>query len=72
LDDIPVLVAHFVQKYAERMAKRISRVSQHAIDTLMRYPWPGNIRELQNFVERRGTFCRSPRCHPARRFGQRL
>ena len=52
LDDIPALVAHFVQKYAERMSKRISMVSQHALDTLMRYPWPGNIRELQNFIER--------------------
>ena len=52
LDDIPVLVAHFVQKYAERMSKQISKISQHAMDTLMCYPWPGNIRELQNFIER--------------------
>jgi len=51
-DDIPLLVAHFVHKYAERMSKRISKISQHAMDTLMRYPWPGNIRELQNFIER--------------------
>lgn len=52
VEDIPMLVAHFVQKYAERMPKRISKISKDAMDTLMRYPWPGNIRELQNFIER--------------------
>jgi len=51
-DDIPMLVAHFVQKYGERMSKQISKISQDAMDTLIRYPWPGNIRELQNFIER--------------------
>ncbi len=52
LEDIPMLVAHFVQKFAERMSKGISKISQPAMDTLMRYAWPGNIRELQNFIER--------------------
>ena len=52
LDDIPVLVAHFVQKFAGRMSKRISKISRDAMDTLVHYPWPGNIRELQNFIER--------------------
>jgi formate hydrogenlyase transcriptional activator len=51
-DDIPMLVAHFVQKFGKRMSKRISKVSPQAIATLVQYPWPGNIRELQNFVER--------------------
>ena len=51
-DDVPMLVAHFVQKFGERMSKRISKISQQAMDTLMRYPWPGNIRELQNLIER--------------------
>jgi len=51
-DDIPMLVAHFVQKFGERMSKQISKISQRAMDALMRYPWPGNIRELQNFIER--------------------
>ena len=50
--DIPVLVAHFVQKCAEQMSKQISKISQQGMDHLMRYPWPGNIRELQNFVQR--------------------
>ena len=50
--DIPLLVAHFVEHFGERMGKQISKISEHAMDALMRYPWPGNIRELQNFVER--------------------
>jgi formate hydrogenlyase transcriptional activator len=52
LEDIPMLVAHFVQKFGHRMSKQISKIPQHAMDALIRYPWPGNIRELQNFVER--------------------
>jgi len=51
-EDIPMLVAHFVQKFCQRMSKQISKISQHAMDTLTRYSWPGNIRELQNFIER--------------------
>jgi formate hydrogenlyase transcriptional activator len=52
LEDIPMLVAHFVHTYAERMSKQVSRISKSGMDALMRYPWPGNIRELQNFIER--------------------
>jgi formate hydrogenlyase transcriptional activator len=52
LDDIPVLVAHFVQKFAQRMSKKISKIPVHAMESLVRYPWPGNIRELQNLIER--------------------
>ena len=52
VDDIPVLVAYFVKKFAERMSKRISRISRDAMDPLMSYSWPGNVRELQNFIER--------------------
>jgi formate hydrogenlyase transcriptional activator len=51
-EDIPMLVAHFVHRYAERMSKPISRIAKSAMETLLRYPWPGNIRELQNVVER--------------------
>ena len=50
--DIPLLVAHFVQGFAKRMSKDISKISQDAMGALMRYPWPGNIRELQNYIER--------------------
>jgi formate hydrogenlyase transcriptional activator len=45
-------VAHFVKKYSDRMSKRITRISKEAIDALKRYAWPGNIRELQNLMER--------------------
>jgi len=52
LNDIPLLVAHFVRKFNERMSKQISKIPRRAMDALMHYSWPGNIRELQNFVER--------------------
>jgi len=51
-EDIPMLVAHFVHKYAERMAKNIGKITSDAMDELVDYPWPGNIRELQNVIER--------------------
>jgi formate hydrogenlyase transcriptional activator len=51
-EDIPMLVAHFVHKYAKSMAKQVGRITSDAMDELVRYPWPGNIRELQNFIER--------------------
>lgn len=51
-EDIPALVAHFVHKYAERMFKQVTRISKHAMQALLHYPWPGNIRELQNCIER--------------------
>jgi len=51
-EDIPMLVAHFVHKYAKSMAKQVGKISSDALDELVRYPWPGNIRELQNFIER--------------------
>jgi formate hydrogenlyase transcriptional activator len=51
-EDIPMLVRHFLDKYSESMSKQISQISDDAMDTLKRYPWPGNIRELQNFIER--------------------
>jgi formate hydrogenlyase transcriptional activator len=51
-DDIPLLVAHFVQKFAQQLSKQISKISTHAMGALIRYSWPGNVRELQNLVER--------------------
>ncbi|MGO8815614.1 MAG: sigma 54-interacting transcriptional regulator [Terriglobia bacterium] len=51
-EDIPLLVAHFTDRYARRMDKRISRIPAETMDALKRYYWPGNIRELQNFIER--------------------
>lgn len=52
VDDVPVLVEYLVEKYAEKTGKRFRRIAQQAIDLLKAYEWPGNIRELQNVVER--------------------
>ncbi len=51
-DDIPLLVAHFVSTYAHRMNKHIETIPSDAMAALLDHNWPGNIRELQNFVER--------------------
>lgn len=51
-EDIPKLVRHFVQLYAQRMNKNIDEIPAETMDALVRYRWPGNIRELQNFIER--------------------
>jgi formate hydrogenlyase transcriptional activator len=51
-EDIPSLVRHFTNVYAQRMNKRIEVIPSEAMDALVRYPWPGNVRELQNFIER--------------------
>lgn len=51
-DDIPVLVWHFVRKYAARMNRRIDTILSQDMATMVEYSWPGNIRELQNFIER--------------------
>ncbi|MEE3258336.1 MAG: sigma-54 dependent transcriptional regulator [Candidatus Latescibacterota bacterium] len=50
--DIPVLVEHFLARYAEENAKVVREVSKEAMDLLMRYGYPGNVRELQNIIER--------------------
>ena len=51
-DDIPLLVRHFVRKFADQMSKRVDAISSEAMTALMQYSWPGNVRELQNIVER--------------------
>jgi DNA-binding NtrC family response regulator len=50
--EIPILVDHFVKKFAASMNKKIARVSPAAMNVLDRYQWPGNIRELENAIER--------------------
>jgi formate hydrogenlyase transcriptional activator len=52
LEDIPMLVAHFVRRCAASMEKEIEGIRSEDMESLVRYPWPGNIRELQNFIER--------------------
>ena len=51
-DDIPRLIRHFANKYARRMEKRIERIPKRTMEALCRHTWPGNIRELQNLMER--------------------
>jgi len=51
-DDIPELVRHFVQKFSRRLNKQMATISPETRDLLKRYDWPGNIRELQNVIER--------------------
>jgi len=51
-EDIPALVEHFVEIYARRMSKQIENIPPETMSALASYEWPGNIRELQNFIER--------------------
>jgi formate hydrogenlyase transcriptional activator len=51
-EDIPALVTHFVELYGRRMGKQIERIPPDTMCALSSYQWPGNIRELQNFIER--------------------
>lgn len=51
-EDIPALVALFADRYSTAFGRDVTEVSQRAMDTIQRYPWPGNIRELQNVIER--------------------
>ena len=55
--DIPLLVEHFLRKFNERLKKDVGGVEQDALDILCAYPWPGNIRELENVIERAVLFC---------------
>jgi len=50
--DIPVLVRHFVTSHSRRMGKNITTIPEETMQALCRWPWPGNIRELENFLER--------------------
>jgi formate hydrogenlyase transcriptional activator len=51
-EDIPLLVRHFVQQFSRRLGKTIDAIPADTMSALTRYPWPGNIRELQNVIER--------------------
>jgi transcriptional regulator with PAS, ATPase and Fis domain len=55
-NDVPLLVDFFIKKYAAREGKTISAISQEAMGILLRYPFPGNIRELENIIERAAVF----------------
>ena len=51
-EDIPLLTRYFVQKHAQRMGRKIESIPTQALEALTNYDWPGNIRELQNVIER--------------------
>ena len=56
-EDIPLLAAHFLEKFAARNRKNVKGFAPQALDMLRRYSWPGNVRELQNAVERAVILC---------------
>jgi two-component system response regulator AtoC len=60
-DDIPQLVVHFIEKYNKRLNKKIEGISDEALGLLQAWPWPGNIRELENLMERVLLFADGPR-----------
>ena len=56
-EDIPLLVEYFIDRFSTKMGKKIRRIDKRALDRLRSYPWPGNIRELQNVIERSVIVC---------------
>jgi formate hydrogenlyase transcriptional activator len=72
IEDIPVLVRYFAQKYAQRMKKPIDTIPAKAMTALTEYHWPGNVRELENLVERAIILSRGPELEiPLGEFKQR-
>jgi transcriptional regulator with GAF, ATPase, and Fis domain len=56
-EDVPLLVEYFIDRYARKAGKNIKRVNKKTLELLQLYPWPGNIRELQNVIERSMILC---------------
>ncbi len=56
-EDIPILVEYFIERYASKIGKKIRGASKETLNLLQSYPWPGNIRELQNVIERSIIVC---------------
>jgi DNA-binding NtrC family response regulator len=63
-EDIPLLVNHFVRKFCLQMNKKINRVAPEAMDLLQQQPWTGNVRELENAVERAMVVAQEPEIRP--------
>ena len=59
-EDIPLLVDHFIAKFNERLRKQIESIEKDAVERLVAHPFPGNIRELENLMERTVLFCEGP------------
>jgi formate hydrogenlyase transcriptional activator len=62
-EDIPRLARHFAQKVGRRLGRRIETIPTEVMDALVRYPWPGNIRELENIIERAVILSPGPALH---------
>ncbi len=56
-EDIELLVTHMLQHFNERLTKRVTQLSSPAVDAFKRYTWPGNVREMENLLERLVLFC---------------
>jgi PAS domain S-box-containing protein len=56
-EDIPMLVEYFIDRYASKAGKKLRGINKKTLDLLQSYPWPGNIRELQNVIERSVIIC---------------
>src|SRR5436305_1671131 len=63
-EDIPLLVAHFMQKYSDENRRKVKEVTPEAMRVLMDHPWPGNVRELENTIERGVVLCTTDRIGP--------
>jgi formate hydrogenlyase transcriptional activator len=59
IDDIPLLVEYFIDRYGRKAGKTLRRINKRTLDHLRSYPWPGNVRELQNVIERSVIVCDS-------------
>jgi two-component system, NtrC family, response regulator AtoC len=59
-DDIPLLIRHFLSQYNRGFGKRIEGIDEEAMEVLTQYPFPGNVRELQNIIERTVALCDEP------------
>ena len=57
-EDIPFLIDHFLKKYSKENQKKVSDISKEARALLLRHPYPGNVRELENLIERAVVLCR--------------
>ncbi len=60
-DDIPLLINHFLEKFNKRMGKTIEDVSKDVLNILMKYDYPGNVRELENIIEHACVMCQAAR-----------
>ncbi|HBY63276.1 MAG TPA: Fis family transcriptional regulator, partial [Solibacterales bacterium] len=65
LEDVPMLVNHFLVKYAAAMNRPVPRIASRALELLMNYQWPGNVRELENAIERAMVISREAEIQPS-------